>query len=60
MLCRNVDGSRCISDCSQIKREAMLEELEKAQIDVALDQGRTPKELAMEGLTSAVDPKVLN
>jgi hypothetical protein len=38
----------------------MLEDMERVQIDQALDQGKTPKELAMEGLTTAVDPKVLN
>mmetsp|Transcript_25857 Transcript_25857/g.43114 ORF Transcript_25857/g.43114 Transcript_25857/m.43114 type:complete len:109 (-) Transcript_25857:79-405(-) len=43
----------------EIKREAMLEDLEKMQVDSQLAEGRTPQELAVEGLTSAVDPKVL-
>jgi len=37
----------------------MLEELEQIQINRSLAEGRTPQELAFEGLTSAVEPKVL-
>jgi hypothetical protein len=43
----------------QVKREGLIEDLERVQIGKALAEGRTPQELAMEGLTSAVDPKVL-
>jgi hypothetical protein len=44
----------------EVKRESQLEELEAAQIASALQEGRTPQELAMSGLTSAVEPAVLN
>lgn len=37
----------------------MVEEFEKMQIDAALAEGQTPRDLAMSGLTSAVEPKVL-
>lgn len=43
----------------EIKREEMVEEFEKMQIDAALAEGQTPRDLAMSGLTSAVEPKVL-
>lgn len=45
---------------SQVKRESILEDLEQIQIGKHLAEGRTPQELAMEGLTAAVEPKVLN
>ena len=38
----------------------MIEELERMQIGKSLSEGRTPQELAMEGLTGAIEPKVLN
>ena len=44
----------------QVKREAFVEELEQFQINAALAEGRTPQELANSGLTSAIQPKVLN
>lgn len=44
----------------EINREASAEEIEKAQIESALAEGKTPQELAMSGLTGAVEPKVLN
>ena len=34
--------------------------MEKVQIDAALNEGATPKDLAMQGMTSAVAPKVLS
>lgn len=37
----------------------MMEEAERAQIAQGLADGKTPQELAMQGLTAAVDPKVL-
>jgi hypothetical protein len=37
----------------------MVEELEKLQIDAALEEGHSPMDLAKNGLTSAVAPKVL-
>eukprot|EP00388_Colpodella_angusta_P049178 GDKK01078752.1.p2 GENE.GDKK01078752.1~~GDKK01078752.1.p2 ORF type:complete len:110 (-),score=13.22 GDKK01078752.1:12-341(-) len=43
----------------EVKRESMLEELEQIQINRSLAERRTPQELAFEGLTSAVEPKVL-
>jgi hypothetical protein len=43
----------------QVKRESMIEDLERVQIGKSLAEGRTPQELAMEGLTGAIDPKVL-
>jgi hypothetical protein len=44
----------------EVKREAMLEELEQIQVGRGLAEGKTPQELAMNGLASAVEPKVLN
>jgi len=44
---------------SQYNRELQLEELEKLQIAKALAEGATPAGLAQQGLTSAVEPKVL-
>lgn len=44
----------------QIKREYILDEEESRQIAAGISEGRTPQELAMSGLTAAVDPKVLN
>ncbi len=43
----------------QVKREGLIEDMERIQIGKSLAEGRTPQELAMEGLTAAVDPKVL-
>ena len=43
----------------QIKREAILEDMESAQIAAAISEGRSPQELANNGLTSALGPKVL-
>jgi len=43
----------------QVRREAALEDMESAQIAAGLQEGKTPQELAMSGLTNAVDPKVL-
>ena len=37
----------------------VLEELEEQQIGRHLAEGATPQELAMNGLTSAIEPKVL-
>jgi hypothetical protein len=37
----------------------MIEDLERIQIGKSLAEGRTPQDLAMEGLTAAIDPKVL-
>uniref|UniRef100_A0A7S3HMU8 Mitochondrial import receptor subunit TOM22 homolog n=1 Tax=Spumella elongata TaxID=89044 RepID=A0A7S3HMU8_9STRA len=44
----------------EVKRESILEDLEQIQIGKQLAEGRTPQELAFEGLTAAVEPKVLN
>jgi hypothetical protein len=38
----------------------MVEELEKIQVGKLIAEGRTPQELAQEGLTAAIEPKVLN
>ncbi len=43
----------------QVKREGQLEELERAQIAAGLQEGRTPQELAMNGLQAATEPSVL-
>ena len=43
----------------QVKRESVVEELEKMQVDKALIDGKTPQELASAGLSSAMEPKVL-
>jgi hypothetical protein len=37
-----------------------VEELEAMQINDAVSKGATPQELANAGMSSAVDPKVLN
>lgn len=42
-----------------MKREGLIEELERLQIGRALAEGQTPQDLAMQGLTSAIEPKVL-
>ncbi len=42
-----------------MKREGQLEDLERAQIAAGLQEGRTPQELAMSGLQSAIEPAVL-
>lgn len=47
-------------DSHQIKREAICEEIEQLQVRAAIDEGRTPIELANSGVTSALDPKVLH
>ena len=44
---------------SQLKREEALEQLEAMQVNDALEKGASPHELAQAGMTSAVDPKVL-
>ena len=49
----------CWYSSVQIKREAMVEQLEKIQIGQQLAEGKTPQELAMEGFSSAIEPKVL-
>lgn len=38
----------------------MLEEMERMQIGAALQEGKTPQELLASGLTSAIEPAVLN
>ena len=43
----------------QVNREVQIEEFERSQINGALADGRTPQELANEGLTAAVQPSVL-
>ena len=43
----------------QVKREAMVEEMEKMQIGAALQEGRSPQELAASGMTAAIEPAVL-
>jgi hypothetical protein len=42
-----------------VKREELLEQVEKVQIGQGLAEGKTPQELAMSGLSGAVEPKVL-
>jgi hypothetical protein len=42
-----------------VKREELLEQLERVQVTQGLAEGKTPQELAMNGLSSAVEPKVL-
>jgi len=37
-----------------------LEELERAQVNSELAQGKTPIDLANAGLTGALEPKVLS
>jgi hypothetical protein len=44
----------------QVKRESMVEEFERVQIGIGLQEGKTPQELAMSGLHGAIEPKVLN
>ena len=44
---------------TQLSREGKVEEMERIQIDQALEEGVSPTELARAGLTSAVPPKVL-
>lgn len=48
-----------ICNIKQIKREAIVEEMERVQIERELNDGKTPQELANAGLTSALGPKVL-
>jgi hypothetical protein len=44
----------------ELKREMAIEEMERIQIESAIAGGRTPQELASQGLTSAVAPAVLS
>ena len=44
----------------EMKRESIVEEQEALQISDAMDKGATPQELANAGVSSAIDPKVLN
>ena len=44
----------------EVKRESMVEELERLQINQGLAEGKSPNELAQLGLTSAIEPKVLS
>jgi hypothetical protein len=43
----------------KVQREVHIEELEQMQISSALADGKTPQELASEGYSSAIQPKVL-
>ena len=43
----------------EYNREIQVEELEKLQVQDALEKGANPMALAQQGLTSAVEPKVL-
>jgi hypothetical protein len=43
----------------ELRREVMLEELERLEIGQAMEAGKTPQELAASGLSSAIQPKVL-
>jgi hypothetical protein len=44
----------------QIKREIAVEELERIRVNMGINEGMSPSQLAQElGLTSAIDPKVL-
>ena len=38
----------------------MVEDMERIQIDQGLAEGQTPRDMAAQGLTAAVEPKVLN
>lgn len=42
----------------QVKRESLLEDLERVQINSAIAQGSTPQELAQQGM-NAIEPPVL-
>ena len=42
----------------ELKREEMLEGLEQLQIKTMKQEGMTPSELAQQGITSAIEPKV--
>lgn len=44
----------------EVRREAALEDFERAQIAAGLQEGKTPQELHAMGLTAAVEPRVLN
>ena len=43
----------------EYNREIQVEEMEKLQVQDALEKGANPMQLAQQGLTSAVEPKVL-
>ena len=43
----------------KIRREALMDAEELAAVATGLMEGKTPQELAMNGLTAAIDPKVL-
>ena len=43
----------------ELRREAVLEEFEKLQVNQGLAEGKTPQEMMQQGLTSAIEPKVL-
>jgi hypothetical protein len=43
----------------QIKRELAVEEMENLQISQGRLEGRTPQEMAQNGLASAIAPAVL-
>lgn len=44
---------------SQVQREAELEALEGIKVSEGLAAGKSPQELAMNGLPTAVEPAVL-
>jgi hypothetical protein len=44
---------------SQIKREMVVEDLERIQVNMGIAEGKSPQQLMQDGLTSAIDPKVL-
>jgi hypothetical protein len=44
---------------SQIKREMVVEDLERIQVNMGIAEGKSPQQLVQDGLTSAIDPKVL-
>ena len=43
----------------EYNREGIVEDLEALQIADAIDKGAAPQQLAQQGMTSAVGPKVL-
>ena len=44
----------------KIKREGMLEEIEKSHISEALSSGKTPQDLFQSGISGAIEPAVLS
>ena len=44
----------------EYNREIQVEQMEELQVADALEKGANPMNLAQQGMTSAVDPKVLN